>query len=90
MKPARRLARWLRLIVTCLAFVVGHPAPAVAADVVDQIVLVASDDAREDEVVEAFVAEPPSADGAERPIATRFESPRLVSRRWLANCALLL
>ena len=89
MMNARRLARWLRLVVACLAFVIA-PAPAVAATVIDEIVLVAEDDAREESRVAISAAAPLPDVAVETTAARRFESPRLVSRRWLTNCALLL
>jgi hypothetical protein len=86
---ARRLARWLRLVVTCLAFVLGSPTPAIAGEPLDQIVLVAEDEPREE-----ARAEIPKADVATfvgpAVVAENVESPVLVSRRYLANCALLL
>jgi hypothetical protein len=88
---ARRLARWLRLVVTCLAFVLGSPTPAIAVEPLDQIVLVTE---AEDEPREEARAESPKASVGtcvESAIAAEsVESPVLVSRRYLTNCALLL
>lgn len=87
---ARRITRWLRLFVACFAFLVATPRPAVMVDAVDRIVLVAGEEARE----EARAVEAPSADvpaiATEAAPALAFEAPRLVSHRWLTNCALLL
>lgn len=95
MSRARRLARWLRLVVTCLAFVIGAPAPAVAVEAFDQIAFV--EGLVEEAAPEEGRAEHSATAAADAPgyveatsFARPFEPPRLVSRRYIENCALLL
>ena len=89
MSAARRLARWLRLVVTCLAFVVAAPPPAVVASAFADVVCIAGEEAREEARVEASSAPVPAGVIEDAPEPS-VESPRLVSRHWLDNCALLL
>lgn len=86
---ARRFLRWLRLLVATVAFAVASPPPAMVVDAFDQVVFVAEEEAREDARAEVRSAELPAISVDERR-APRFESPPLVSRRWLTNCAFLL
>jgi hypothetical protein len=86
MRSTRRILRWLRLVVACLAFVIT-PAPALATEALDQVVFV--EEARETSSAEAVPADQPATIVARTP-APAFDSPRLVSRLWLSNCALLL
>jgi hypothetical protein len=90
MKQARRFARWLRLVVTCLAFVLGAPAPAVAAEALDRIVLVAEPNASEESRVEVATIVDVASSVAAEPPPPGIESPVFASRRYLTNCALLL
>lgn len=89
---ARRFARWLRLVVTCLAFVLGSPTPALAVDPLDTIVLVAKrqEESPEESTVEAVSAGPSPSTASDDVVVASFESPLFVSRRYIANCALLL
>jgi hypothetical protein len=86
----KRFARWLRLVVTCLAFVIGSPSPAIAADAFDTIVMVASDDRGEEVAADEHPLESGTSVEAKPDVTTTVERPRLVSRLYLANCALLL
>ena len=86
---ARRILRWLRLVVATLAFVVASPSPATVVDAFDQVVFVAHEAARE-EARAAHGSTDVPAIVADEPRAQVFESPRLVSRRWLTNCVFLL
>lgn len=90
----KRFARWLRLVVTCLAFVIGSPSPGLAADAHDTIVLVANDEgAPEENAVERTASSAiDAAIATSEPIgvAPPFEALRPVTRIYLANCALLL
>lgn len=85
----KRLARWLRLVVTCLAFVMSTPSPALAFETLGRVVLVVEDEAREEAKVDLASTDVPAISAVEA-IVPAFDSPRLVLRRWLANCALLL
>jgi hypothetical protein len=89
MGQARRLARWLRLVVTCLAFVITA-APAVAAPAFDEIVLVANERAPVEIATEIGSVEAPSGVVITVPSEPSIETVVLVSRRYIANCALLL
>ena len=86
---ARRILRWLRLVVATLAFVVASPPPAMVVDAIDQVVFVVGEEAREETRAELPSAATPAI-SIEEPVAPRFESPLFVSRRYVTNCAFLL
>lgn len=85
----KRFARWLRLLVTCLAFVVTA-APAIAAEAFDQVVFVAEDEPRAESRAPRVAAQVAPTRAAAISAPPAYDSPRFVSRRWLVSCALLL